>query len=321
MSKQGIKIDMSSYQSVSFTSFNDFSHDRLKSISESDRDTNYGIVTKLSDFKASAILLIGIGIGIVAGFFFSDSTFSFGRNINLQGFDSSTWIESKNFIDTLPSDFRSDKEEKYIEEPYNNLSLTSFPPNDLVYFDNNTAIEMLLEPSTLNTHYFLYETGLEAQINQAYCAVASMSAILNSLRFHYDFDMPVDRVYSPYPYSTQHDIFFSCTNENVILETGRYDGVLTPPYGLTLDQASLLLECHVNRDIHGGNWSVAIRHVDPNEWTVDLMRDEMIEILKNKDSRVAINYHRASLGQVGGGHFSPIGGKVLQVFTFGVFFF
>merc|ERR1712071_428076 len=99
---------------------------------------------------------------------------------------------------------------------------------------------MLLKPSTLNTHYFLYETGLEAQINQAYCAVASVSAILNSLRFHHNFDMAVDRIYSPYPYSTQHDIFFSCTNQNVILETNHHDGVLTPPYGLSLDQASLL---------------------------------------------------------------------------------
>lgn len=125
------------------------------------------------------------------------------------------------------------------------------------------------------------------------------------------FDLPIDQRYAPYPYATQKDILLGdCVNKNVVQhgdggdETAdnHVDGIFKPPYGLNMAQAADLLRCHTSDE-----WEVTVHEVDPSLITLSKMRFDLKAALIDPDARVLINYHRQGLGQVGGGHFSPLG--------------
>lgn len=216
------------------------------------------------------------------------------------------------------------------------VSSSSPPPTPhILYHATQTAFGLLYDStkspngylSEYSLDYFLLNSGgFDAQINQAYCGVASVAATLNSLKYAkrfregedlsgWSFDLPIDPVYDPYPYATQHDVLVNdCVRDNVIehgdgsgkggrLHVGTIDGILKPPYGLSLEQASKLLDCHTSKE-----WAVTVQHVDPfSELTLQKMRYLLKAALIDPDARVIINYDRKGFGQVGGGHFSPLG--------------
>lgn len=205
---------------------------------------------------------------------------------------------------------------------------SSASPN--VYLNHQEAYDMLLNGpnqgvgllglsaslSEYSAHYFLLNSGMDVQVNQAYCAAASVSAILNSLRFMHPrsevgVDIPTDSSYDPYSYATQFDLFGDCTSNNVVDEAGSNafdgwgsDGILSFPYGLTLEQTASLLMCHLDEN---AGWTVTVTHLDETHLTLSKMRYDMMQALSDASSRIVVNYHRAAAGQVGGGHFSPIG--------------
>lgn len=136
------------------------------------------------------------------------------------------------------------------------------------------------------------------------------------------FDLPIDKRYDPYPYATQQDILLGdCVRNNVVQLSSSVttddsgsdsnnninnnnvvDGIFKPPYGLNMAQAADLLRCHTSDE-----WEVSVHEVDPSKITLSQMRFDLKAALINPDARVMINYHRSGLGQVGGGHFSPLG--------------
>ena len=205
---------------------------------------------------------------------------------------------------------------------------TTARPN--IYMNHIEAYEMLLDddkktggllgaPASIGpfaTHYFLLNSGMDVQVNQAYCAAASSAALLNSLRFMHPrsevgVDIPMDAIYSPYSYATQMDLFGKCTSANVVSTAGSStfegwgtDGITTFPYGMNLEQTAELLRCHLNAT---AGWSVATQHLDDTHLTLSKMRYDMKVALSDPSSRLIVNYHRASAGQVGSGHFSPVG--------------
>lgn len=173
--------------------------------------------------------------------------------------------------------------------------------------------------SEYSLDYFLLNTGgFDAQINQAYCAVATVAAVLNSLRYtkrfqekeedltwSFTFHLPVDPVYAPYPYATQTDILASDCVRATVIEHGDGDehatGLLAPPYGLTLEQSAKLLACHTS-----DGWVVRAQEVD-GRLGLSNVRFDLKAALIDPDARVLVNYDRKGLGQQGGGHFSPLG--------------
>lgn len=120
------------------------------------------------------------------------------------------------------------------------------------------------------------------------------------------FDLPVDKRYDPYPYATQKDILLGdCVRNNVIKEGeggNSVDGIFKPPYGLNMAQVADLLRCHTSDE-----WEVSVTEIDPSITSLSKMRFDLTAALIDPDARVMINYHRQGLGQVGGGHFSPLG--------------
>ena len=142
----------------------------------------------------------------------------------------------------------------------------------------------------------------DVQLNQAYCAVATVAAVLNS--FMPLLNVPIiDPLYAPHPYVTQLSLLRNnpCVHNTVIRYTSDWDGMFHAPGGLTLAQTKALLECHLP------HWNVTAVSVDPATVDSHTLRTNLVQALQDPTSRVLVNYDRATLGQAGGGHFSPLG--------------
>jgi len=124
------------------------------------------------------------------------------------------------------------------------------------------------------------------QANLAYCGVASMVMVLNSLAV----PAPAAAGYGSYRFWTQENAFESATTRAVLAPE------LVARQGMTLDQLRSLLASHglQARAIHGDRLSQAQFRL--------LLRSN----LSNPSDRLLVNYDRQALGQAGGGHISPV---------------
>eukprot|EP00591_Stephanopyxis_turris_P004562 CAMPEP_0195527352 /NCGR_PEP_ID=MMETSP0794_2-20130614/28975_1 /TAXON_ID=515487 /ORGANISM="Stephanopyxis turris, Strain CCMP 815" /LENGTH=356 /DNA_ID=CAMNT_0040658245 /DNA_START=159 /DNA_END=1229 /DNA_ORIENTATION=- len=173
---------------------------------------------------------------------------------------------------------------------------------ELLYLNNTYAFDQLKtdgkDSSSLDFYY--YQQGWEAQINQAYCAIATSAAVLNSLRGK--ITLPQDEVYSPYPWATQNQVIRNeCVRENVY----DIDKVKHLFMGLVLEQTEKLLDCHLADQ----GYTVKAYHVDPQKITKEEVRDAIKGAVIDPEVRVVINFDRGGIsqGDMGHGHFSPIG--------------
>jgi hypothetical protein len=175
---------------------------------------------------------------------------------------------------------------------------------ELIYLNHSKAFRMIqsTRPS-LTQDFFLYQQGWDAQMNQAYCGVASSMAVLNSLRGK--ITLPHDPIYDPYRWATQPALIQSDCVRETLYDIDKMQHVF---WGLGLDMATTLLNCH----LQGQGYSATAHHVDP---TVDSstalkeLRSVFLAALEDEDTRLVVNYDRGGITQetVGYGHFSPIG--------------
>jgi hypothetical protein len=196
--------------------------------------------------------------------------------------------------------------------------------------DNNKKRPRIAVPlSSTANDFFAYQQGWEAQFNQAYCGVATSTAILNSLRGK--ITLPQDQFYEPFPWATQRDVLFNqcvcdqvfsgvpadlttttstTTNGNSNINTIANTNGNTVEghraiYGLGINMVGRLLTCHLDSQ----GYSVKVIHVDPQYMTVSDVRSILVNALSDPSARVLMNYDRGAMGQgdLGHGHFSPIG--------------
>lgn len=172
---------------------------------------------------------------------------------------------------------------------------------ELIYFNHSEAFQMLhsTEPFLAQDFYY-YQQGWEAQINQAYCGVASCMAAMNSLRGR--ISLPQDPVFFPFPWATQLTLI---ENECVREHLYDIDKMEHRFWGLGLDMATTLLNCN----LQGRGYRASAYPVDPKNVTTSKIRSVFQAALKDEDTRLVINYDRGGIaqGQMGHGHFSPIG--------------
>lgn len=189
---------------------------------------------------------------------------------------------------------------------WTNMTTHSTPTPPFVYLNSTYSYSLLTNGVRkwfdYSQDYFRYQEGWDTQINQGYCAVATSVALLNSLREEEGISLPQDPIYDPHPFATQASMFNGCTKENVIVNNDTYNGILQFPGGLSMSQTTALLECWLP-----GTWIVTNHHVDPLTLSIDDVRADLQQALKNPDARVVINYDRSSVNQLGGGHWSPLG--------------
>jgi hypothetical protein len=124
------------------------------------------------------------------------------------------------------------------------------------------------------------------QANLAYCGVASMVMVLNSLAV----PAPAAAGYGSYRFWTQENVFEAAATRAVLSPE------LVARQGMTLQELGALLASHgvQARVIHGDRLSLAQFRL--------LVRSN----LARADDRLLVNYLRPSLGQAGGGHISPL---------------
>ena len=92
--------------------------------------------------------------------------------------------------------------------------------------------------------------------------------------------------------------------KTVIHRNETYDGLFHIPGGLTLEQAHNLMRCHLDVNY----FEIQMVHLDPRQYTLDEVRMQLRLALMDPMARVMINYDRRAFGQIGTGHFSPLGG-------------
>ena len=157
-------------------------------------------------------------------------------------------------------------------------------PN-LINFNSNEGEKLLIE-SQAREDFFPLSSQFVTQNNQAYCGVASIVMVLNSL------GIPAPEVpqYKPYRVFTQENFFSNQKTQEVITAED------VSRKGMTLDQLGGLL----------GSYGVKVDVYHAADISLDKFRKLAAENLQKTDNFVIVNYLRKAIGQEKGGHISPL---------------
>ncbi|HQD25346.1 MULTISPECIES: phytochelatin synthase family protein [Methanoculleus] len=166
------------------------------------------------------------------------------------------------------------------------LAATPSPlPQGPIAFDSPEGRALLFR-STANADYFLLAEHFVTQEHLTYCGPASMVMVLNGL----GVPAPETPEFGEYRYFTQDNLFERADVREVA------DPEAVSKNGMFLREVGAVLEQY------GVN--VTVHHAD--EISVDEFRRLASENLARKGDFIIVNYLRTAVGQVGGGHFSPI---------------
>lgn len=160
----------------------------------------------------------------------------------------------------------------------------SLSPN-LIGFDTPEG-EKLLIASKSNNDFFPLSTQFVTQINQAYCGVASMVMVLNSLKV----PAPEAPQYKPFRVFTQDNFFSNEKTKTVV------NPEVVARQGMTLDQLGGLL----------ASYDVQVKVYHASGTNLAEFRKLAAENLKQPGNFIIINYLRKEIGQERGGHISPL---------------
>ncbi len=156
---------------------------------------------------------------------------------------------------------------------------------DLVYW-NTPAAAPLQQRIPANADFWQLIPQLTTQKTQTYCGIASAVTVLNAMAF----GQPGDPVYYPYTHVTQ-DSFFTPG----VLEYVTPLSVLTR--GISMKELGSALKNH----------GVVVHSISGDSFGIDQLRERLSRDLTDKEHYILINYHRPSLNQKGGGHWSVLG--------------
>lgn len=159
----------------------------------------------------------------------------------------------------------------------------SLPPNVI----DSRSVEggRLLLESEANRAYFPLAANFVTQKNQAYCGVASITMVLNSM----PGNKPSVPEFDPYHTFTQDNVLDEATDAVIPRDTIK-------KMGMTLDQVGAVLSLR--------SVNAQVRHA--SDTSLDAFRAEVRTALATPDQYVVVNYLRKALGQEKGGHISPI---------------
>ncbi|MBD2200008.1 phytochelatin synthase family protein [Calothrix anomala FACHB-343] len=157
-------------------------------------------------------------------------------------------------------------------------------PN-LINFNSKEGEKLLIE-SQAREDFFPLSSQFITQNNQAYCGVASMVMVLNSL------GIPAPEVpqYKPYRVFTQENFFSNEKTKEVISAED------VARKGITLEQLGGLLE----------SYGVKVRVYHGADISLDNFRKLAAENLQQPGNFIIVNYLRKTIGQERGGHISPV---------------
>ena len=180
---------------------------------------------------------------------------------------------------------------------------------------NSTEGVALLRDATHPAPFYQLSIHFETQRNQAFCSAATAVIMLNALSGSGSGSggvaSPTDGMYAPYPYFTQRALFDdTCVNSVETHEVGtKLSAKFLANHGATLHEWQTYLKCFVGE--------AGVKHVHASTADADAFRRDVIAAFTPSSSTttttttptayVGINFHRTEIGELGGGHMSPIG--------------
>ena len=157
-------------------------------------------------------------------------------------------------------------------------------PANLVDFNSPEGERYLLEAEA-NADYFPLASQFVTQKTQAYCGIASLAMVLNAI----GAAAPSTPEYEPYKFFTQDNVLNAETDAILPRE-------VLARQGTTLDQLGALVAYHgVASEVHHAG-----------DETLDTFRADARAALSTRDRYVIVNYQRKALGELPGGHISPL---------------
>ncbi|HIK04212.1 MAG TPA: phytochelatin synthase family protein [Trichormus sp. M33_DOE_039] len=167
----------------------------------------------------------------------------------------------------------------------NALSQTLTLAPNLINFNSDVGANLLIT-SRSRVDFFPLSSQFITQNNQAYCGVASIVMVLNSL----GIPAPKAPQYSPYRVFTQENFFSNEKTQTVITS----DKVSRQ--GMTLEELGGLLASY--------NVNVQVHHAGDSN--LEDFRKMTAANLKQPGNFVIVNYLRKEINQERGGHISPL---------------
>ncbi|MEO1376223.1 MAG: phytochelatin synthase family protein [Cyanobacteria bacterium J06635_10] len=162
----------------------------------------------------------------------------------------------------------------------------TLPTTDNLISFNTDEGENLLIKSQSREDFFPLTMQFVTQQNQAYCGVASIVMVLNSL----DIPAPESPKYKPYRVFTQDNFFSNQAAVKVISPD------VVSRQGMTVQELGKLLE----------SYPVKAQVYHAENTSLEEFRKLAIENLKQSDNFIIVNYLRKAIGQKRGGHISPL---------------
>ncbi len=167
----------------------------------------------------------------------------------------------------------------------NSIAQTLPLTSNLISFDSNEGEKLLIE-SKSREDFFPLSMQFVTQINQAYCGVASIVMVLNSL----DIEAPQSQIYKPYRVFTQENFFNNKAAQKVT------SAEVVSRQGMSLDQIGKLIN----------SYGAKVKVYHASSTNIDEFRFLAAQKLNQKQNFVIVNYLRKEIGQKEGGHISPI---------------
>jgi hypothetical protein len=154
----------------------------------------------------------------------------------------------------------------------------------VVYWDSAEG-KTLRARMPADADYWQLAPGFTAQITQSYCSVASAVTVLNAM----PIAKPVDPTYAPYAYFTQSNFF-----------TPEVIKIISPQTVLAIGMTREQMAETLSRQ------GVKAIPIAGDAFSEESLRSLLKKALGDDGQFVLANYFRASLGQVGGGHWSVL---------------
>jgi hypothetical protein len=154
----------------------------------------------------------------------------------------------------------------------------------VIYWNSATG-KILRARIPADADYWPLSPAFAMQNTQTYCSVASAITVLNAM----PIKKPVDPAYAPYAYFTQNNYFTPEVIKVISPQT-----VLAK--GMTRDQMAETLALH----------GVKVKSIAGDTLNDEGLRTLLQKVLSDDGQFVLVNYLRATLGQVGGGHWSVL---------------
>jgi hypothetical protein len=154
----------------------------------------------------------------------------------------------------------------------------------VIYWNSETG-KALRARIPADADYWQLSPTFTVQNTQTYCSVASAITVLNAM----PIKKPVDPAYAPYAYFTQNNYFTPEVTQVISPQT-----VLA--MGMTREQMAKTLELH----------GVKVKSIAGDTLNEEGLRTLLQKALGDDGQFVLVNYLRAILGQVGGGHWSVL---------------